>query len=340
MSSMPEAKAMREAEGFLFIGDPHLSSRRPGRRKDENFGQTVLRKIAFAIKIANERRLVPVFLGDMFDRPVEEDELLKTQLIRILRKSWTLPVSNVGNHDIRNAVLTDGDSLAVLAETGLIKVAAHSGAVETFLIGDKVMGLGATPYGQDAPTDARPFFGKVDTIIWLMHHDVAFENPYPGSMSPFAIAGCRMVINGHMHLRKKPIQVGKTYWFNPGNITRQAIDAIDHVPAVWSLTVDGRFEPIPIPHETAIFDLTGKLIDAISPGEEARKAATGKGKEETESAFVSLLKADSAMEMGKTDDGSVLLEEINEKLDRDQASADLRQIILSLHADVVEQAAA
>jgi len=342
MPDMPHAAGLREAEGFLFIGDPHLSSRRPGRRKDENFGQTVLRKIAFAIDTANERRLVPVFLGDMFDRPVEEDEQLKTQLIRILRKAWTLPISNVGNHDIRNAVLTDGDSLAVLAETGLIKVAAYSGAVETFRIGDKVIGMGATPYGQDAPTDARPFFGKVDTIVWLTHHDVAFENPYPGSMAPFAIAGCRMVVNGHMHLRKKPIQVGKTFWFNPGNITRQAIDAIDHVPCVSSLTVDGRFEAIPIPHETAIFDLTGKLIDAISPGEEAKSAAAAaSGEPETaESAFVSLLKADSAMEMGKTDDGSVLLEEINEKLDRDRASDDLRHLILALHSTVVEKAAA
>jgi len=340
MSGMHDAKTLREAEGFLFIGDPHLSSRRPGRRKDENFGQTVLRKIAFAIETANERRLVPVFLGDMFDRPVEEDELLKTQLIRILRKSWTLPISNVGNHDIRNAVLTDGDSLAVLAETGLLKVAAHSGAVETFRIGEKVIGIGATPYGQSPPTDARPFFGQVDTIVWLTHHDVAFENPYPGSMAPFAIAGCRMVVNGHMHLRKKPIQVGKTFWFNPGNITRQAIDSIDHVPAVWSLTVDGKFEPIPIPHETAIFDLTGKLIDAISPGEQSKEIEGEKDAAAVaESAFVSLLKADSAMEMGKTDDGSVLLEEIMEKLDRDRAGADLRSLILDLHATVVENAA-
>lgn len=332
---MSDGSNLREADGFLFIGDPHLSSRKPGRRKDADFGKTVLGKIDFAIMLANERRLVPVFLGDMFDRPVEEDERLKTQLVRILRKSWTTPVSNVGNHDIRNAVLTDGDSLAYLGETGLLKLAAHSGPVETFRIGTRTIALGATPYGQDAPTDARPFFGKVDSIVWLMHHDVAFESAYPGAMAPFAIAGCRLVINGHMHLKKKPIQVGGTLWCNPGNITRQAIDAIDHVPAVWALTSDGKFEPIAVPYEAASFDLTGKLIEAISPGEAKPTPAPG---EEPESAFVSLLRSDTAMEMGKTDDGSVILEEILEKLDRDRIGDDARGIILELHKAVVEAA--
>lgn len=333
---MDKASTMRSANGFLFIGDPHLSSRKPGRRKDENFGKTVLGKIEFAIETANQKKLIPVFLGDMFDRPVETDESLKTKLIRILRKAWTKPISNTGNHDINNAVLTDGDSLAVLAETGIIDVVVHSGAVETFLIGDKRIGLGATPYGQTPPTDARPMFRDADTIVWITHHDVAFENPYPGSMNPFEILGCRMVVNGHMHLRKKPIKVGRTVWLNPGNITRQAIDAIDHVPAVWSLTVDGRFEPIPVPMEKDIFDLTGKLIDAISPGEVPKlDNATVEGED---SVFISLLKADSSMEMKKTDDGSVVLEEIVEKLDRDKASNDVRHIVLDLHAAAMNPA--
>jgi predicted phosphodiesterase len=325
---MDSGKTTRAANGFLFIGDPHLSSRKPGRRKDEDFGRTVLGKIDFAIGVANEKMLIPVFLGDMFDRAVETDESLKTKLIRVLRKAWTKPVSNVGNHDIRNAVLTDGDSLALLAESGVIDVIAHSGAFETFQIGDKRIGLGGTPFGQTPPTDARNLFANVDTIVWLTHHDVAFENPYPGSMDAFEILGCRMVVNGHMHLRKKPIKVGRTVWLNPGNITRQAIDAIDHVPAVWSLTVDGRFEPIPIPTPSDIFDLTGKLIDAISPGEIAGSAVVSDG----DSAFVSLLSSDSAMEMAKTDDGSVVLEEIVDKLERDKSPKDVRHIVLELHA--------
>ena len=67
-----------KAGGLLFIGDPHLGSIKPGRRKDVDFGATVLGAVAQAIAVANARRLVPVFLGDIFDRPHEEDERLKT----------------------------------------------------------------------------------------------------------------------------------------------------------------------------------------------------------------------------------------------------------------------
>lgn len=324
---MPE---IREVEGILFVGDPHLSSRKPGRRRDESFPATVLAKIEFLIGACNERRLLPCFLGDMFDSAVEEDEQVKTRLARILRKSWTLPLSNVGNHDIRNAVLTDGDSLAFLAETGVIKVCAHSGAFETLRVGSKVVGLGATPYGQPIPTDARPYFGNVDQVVWLTHHDVAFENAYPGSMAPHAVAGCRLVVNGHMHLYKKPLKVGATVWFNPGNITRQAIDALEHEPAAYALTARGNLDKVAVPHERAIFDLTGKLIGAISPGEVPRKVA-----EDGDSAFVNLLKADSSLEMAKTDDGAVLLEEIEDKFARESTPKEVRDIILDLHSAAV-----
>lgn len=319
----------REVDGVLFIGDPHLSSRKPGRRKDGNFAATVLGKIEFLIDVCNERRLLPCFLGDMFDSAVEADEQLKTKLARILRRSWTLPISNVGNHDIRNAILTDGDTLAVLAETGVIKVCVHSGGFETVKVGDKTVGIGATPYGQSIPMDARPFFGKVDQIVWLTHHDVAFENAYPGSMAAQAMAGCRLVVNGHMHLYKKPLKVGGTVWFNPGNITRQAIDAIEHVPAAYALTAKGNLEKIEVPHEKAVFDLTGKLIGAVSPGEVSRET------EEQDSTFVNLLRADSSMEMVRSDDGSILLEEIADKFDREKTSREVRGIVMDLHAQAV-----
>lgn len=321
---------VREVGGLLFIGDPHLSSRKPGRRKDENFGATVLGKLEYLIDVCNDRRLLPVFLGDMFDTAVEADEQLKTKLVRILRRCWTLPISNVGNHDIRNALLTDGDTLAVIAESGVIKVCVHSGAFETVRIADKTVGIGATPYGQDFPVDARPYFGKVDQIIWLTHHDIAFENPYPGSVAPQAIAGCKLVVNGHMHLYKRPMKAGGTIWFNPGNITRQAIDAIEHEPAAYALLAAGNLEKVVVPHEKAVFDLTGKLVGAISPGEAPREEP-----EDGESAFVSLLKAGSSMEMVRSDDGSILLEEIEDKFSRESTSAEVRSIILSLHAEAV-----
>lgn len=324
-------ETIREVDGLLFIGDPHLSSKKPGRRKDRNFSLTVLKKIEYVISLCNERKFVPCFLGDMFDEAVEKDEALKTKLIRILRQSWTTPISNVGNHDKINDTLTDSDTLAIIAESGVLNVCTKAGAFETFKIGDKIVGVGATPYGQSFPTDARPFFGPVDQIIWLTHHDVAFENPYPGSVAPQAIIGCRLVVNGHMHLRKNVVKANNTVWFNPGNITRQHVDAIDHEPAVFALTTKGGLEKFTIPHEKIIFDLTGKLIDAISPGE----VPSSETNKDFDSAFVNLLNANSSMEMAKSDDGSILLEDIKDKFAREKTSEDVQGIVLDLLSKAV-----
>ncbi len=322
-----------ECNGVMFIGDPHVSSRKPGRRKDSDFGATVIGKIRFLLEYCNERKIVPVFLGDMYDTPYEPDEALKTKLLRTLRTSWTTPLANVGNHDIKNAVLTDGDSLSYLAEAGGLKLNAYAGALATLKVGGKTWGIGATPYGQDFPTDARHFFAGVDMIVWLTHHDLAFEDAYPGSVPPPEIKGCKLVVNGHMHLRKKTKKVGETVVFNPGNITRQFMDAIEHDPAAFVLTAEGKLEKVSIPHERAIFDLTGQLIHSISPGE--AKAAKAKDAdaalELADSAFVTMLTADSAMEMGQSDDGSIILEEIMDKLDREKSPADVRDYMLELH---------
>lgn len=324
---------MRKANGLLYIGDPHVSSRKPGRRRDEDYAARILGKVEFAISVANERKLIPVFLGDMHDSAVETDEGVKTRLIRILCGSWTTPIANVGNHDIRNTTLTTGDTLKMYAEAGVLIVADKSGPVETVVlsdetVGDKIVGIGATPYGQSWPTDARPLFGDVDAIIWLTHHDIAFESPYPGSIAPTAIAGCRLVVNGHIHLYKKPVRVLKTLWMNPGNITRQSVDTMEHEPAVWELTADSKFNKISIPHEKGVFDLTGKLVDPIMQGQVDEQATETLA----ESEFVSLLSADTPMEMNKSDDGSILMEEIEDKFDRENTPPEVKKLILELHA--------
>ena len=335
---IPHEMTMRECDGLAFIGDPHVCSLKPGyrfgRRTDKDYPETILAKLRFVIDHCNEHRLVPVFLGDMYDSPVEPDESIKTRLLRLLRSSWTQPVSNVGNHDIRNQVLTDGDSLKYLEEAGAIRLAVYSGTLDTFVIGDKTVALGATPYGQEIPTDARQYFPEVDSIIWLTHHDLAFEGAYPGAQDLRQIRGCKLAVNGHMHIEKPVRKAGETNWFNPGNIVRQAVDAIEHVPGFTVLGTDGRLRKVVIPHEKAVFDLTGKLIDSISPGEAPREP-----EQDADSVFVSMLEANSSMEMGKTSDGSILMEDIQAKFERDNTNPFVRHIVLSVHRRSLENAA-
>ena len=320
-----------QCNGVLVIGDPHVGSRRPGRRKDAVWPQAVLGKLERCVTIANERQLAVVILGDLFDRPVETDEALKNQLIRVLKGFRHRPIVNVGNHDIQHTMLTDSDSLALLGLCDVVDVIATSAPVTEFQIGTRRIGIGMTPYGQTIPTDARGSFAGVDLHAWFTHHDIAFDGGYPGAVPPFAVEGCDVLINGHIHKTQKSVLAGRTRWMNPGNITRQSVDLVDHVPRAWILDGSGALEPQALPFENNVFDLTGRVVEAADGSDVAR---------EVESAFVTLLQAESSTELKRSGDGSIVRDEIEAKFAADDTSDAVRAIVRSLLGEAVERHAA
>ena len=320
-----------QCNGVLVIGDPHVGSRRPGRRKDAVWPQAVLGKLERCVTIANERQLAVVILGDLFDRPVETDEALKNQLIRVLKGFRHRPIVNVGNHDIQHTMLTDSDSLALLGLCDVVDVIATSAPVTEFQIGARRIGIGMTPYGQTIPTDARGSFAGVDLHAWFTHHDIAFNGGYPGAVPPFAVEGCDVLINGHIHKTQKSVLAGRTRWMNPGNITRQSVDLVDHVPRAWILDGSGALEPQALPFENNVFDLTGRVVEAADGSDVAR---------EVESAFVTLLQAESSTELKRSGDGSIVRDEIEAKFAADDTSVAVRAIVRSLLGEAVERHAA
>lgn len=320
-----------QCNGVLVIGDPHVGSRRPGRRKDAVWPQAVLGKLERCVAIANERQLAVVILGDLFDRPVETDEALKNQLIRVLKGFRHRPIVNVGNHDIQHTMLTDSDSLALLGLCDVVDAVATSAPVTEFQIGARRIGIGMTPYGQTIPTDARGSFAGVDLHAWFTHHDIAFDGGYPGAVPPFAVEGCDVLINGHIHKTQKSVLAGRTRWMNPGNITRQSVDLVDHVPRAWILDGSGALEPQALPFENNVFDLTGRVVEAADGSDVAR---------EVESAFVTLLQAESSTELKRSGDGSIVRDEIEAKFAADDTSDAVRAIVRSLLGEAVERHAA
>lgn len=309
--------------GLLVIGDPHVSSRRPGRRKDPDWPAAILAKLEACVAIANARDLLPVLLGDLFDRPVEPDVALVSRLVRLLRGFRHRPLANVGNHDVAHARLSDGDSLALLALADVLDVAAEAGPVAEAIVAGRRLRLGMTPWGEDLP---RAVDGEgADAVVWFTHHDVAFAGAaYPGAVPPHAVAGCALVVNGHVHRRHAPQRAGETVWANPGAITRGSVDLIDHVPAAWILAGDLSLTPESLPHAADVFDLTGRLVPAA--------ASAG---EPVESAFVSLLGAESATDMARSDDGSLLAEEAEAKFAREDTPEPVRAAVRSLLAEAV-----
>lgn len=307
--------------GLLVIGDPHVSSRRPGRRKDPDWPAPILAKLEHCVALANERDLAPVLLGDLFERPVEPDESLKSRLIRILKGFRHRPLANVGNHDIRHTRLSDGDSLAMLAVSDVLDAVPEAGPAAHYRVEGRVLGLGATPFGQAIPTDVRGLFAGTDAVVWLTHHDLAFGTGYPGAVPPEPITGCALAVNGHVHKRHAPLRVGETLWFNPGNITRGSIDLIDHVPAAFVLSGDLSLAEERLPFAADVFDLTGRQV-AADPSPEA----IGR----IESAFVSLLQAETTTDLARSDDGALIREEIEAKFSRDETPEPVRAAIRSL----------
>jgi predicted phosphodiesterase len=321
---------IRSFDCLILIGDIHLSSARPGRRKenDAEFSAKILGKVEQAVEIANRLNGLPILLGDVFDKPIEPEEALKTKLIRILRKARHRPIVNVGNHDKVNTTLSDGDSLAFFGESGIVDLIRTSGPVETVLLGGTPVGIGGTPHDQEIPTDVTGMFPDAKGVVWITHHDLGFEGAYPGAEELFEMKGCSLVVNGHMHLLKPPVRVGRTNWFNPGSLTRCAIDAIHHAPSVWKFTLGDGLERIEIQHDKDVFDLTGRLVKAQGP-DKAKVAA------DRESAFVELLKNESGVDLARSADGSLLREQIEEKFRREGTSPEVQVAILNLLRRVV-----
>lgn len=318
-------------QGVLIIGDPHVGSRRPGRRKDEVWPQPVLAKLERCVSIANERRLAAVILGDLFDRPVEPDEALKSRLIRILKGFDLRPLVNVGNHDIQHTVLTDNDTLALLGLCDVVDVVSASSPVIELQMPGRHVGIGMTPFGQDIPNDVRGAFSGVDLQAWFTHHDIAFDSSYPGAVTPFAVEGCELLVNGHIHKTQKAVAAGRTRWMNPGNITRQSVDLADHVPRAWIFDGSGELEAQELPFEQNVFDLTGRLIEAADGDTVARAV---------ESAFVTLLQAEMPTELKRSGDGAIVRDEIEARFADDNTPDAVQAVVRSLLAEAVERHAA
>jgi predicted phosphodiesterase len=338
--------------GVLFIGDPHVFSGTPGRRLDPCFHATVCRKLSHAARICRERNLYPIILGDLLHKQDDEDARMLVLLARALREFPVPPLTIVGNHDKKGQELTDANPLLYLGETAQIRLlneAGFQGRLRLHGLDGKthIVAIGGTPYGAMLPTDLVRAFGAqrhndiaktlgADSTLWLTHEDLAFDGAYPGALPLFELAGVDMVVNGHMHGTKKPVKQGRTTWYNPGNITRLALDMADHVPTVWewSPSLDAGMpsstgETVPglvghvLDHQTPdrVFDFTG------THAAEALRTSANQGGE-ISSQFVAELLSDTRER--RTDEAVFLREIMRPMLSASKApdSAKLRLVHL------------
>ncbi len=232
-------------EGILFIGDPHVAAFPPGHRLDD-YGNTVIEKLAFCLQVALEQKCLPIILGDLFHVPRNNPNHLMVDLIELFRtaKPWVL----VGNHDKHEARLTRDVSLYLLHAAGSIRLISLPGPVASLGIGGKRILVGASPDWTPIPRQVNR--EGHDFVIWLSHHDLVLPGFERGRIQPREIPGVDLVVNGHIHTPKPPHKRGETTWFNPGSIVRITRSHISRTlrPAI-ALWRPDSLEILEVPHE-------------------------------------------------------------------------------------------
>ena len=215
-SAVPEV----QGKGFLFVADPHVADDPPGDRVG-NYRKQILAKLRFCLRKAREHNLIPIFLGDLLHVPVGNSPSLLQELDKVLKPHvpWVL----VGNHDkhLGAQTITPDVSLMHLHLSGAIHLIARPGAVLTLETGGQKVLLGASPDGYALPSSVN---GPKDTLVmWISHHNVAFEDFQDKPVPMVEIPGVHWVINGHIHRPQPSATRGMTRWANPGNITRLSL---------------------------------------------------------------------------------------------------------------------
>lgn len=325
---MHTEKPVFQPKGFLFLGDPHVSSERIGRRKDD-YTSSVLDKLSAAAKMCEQLQLLPVITGDLMHRNDDNDVRMLNRLIRALKAFPVTPIVLEGNHDRELATLSDYDVLMLLSQTGVVQLTGE-GEVGQFLFegAAEPVRLWACPYGSELPTELPAFEGKT---LLLTHHDMAFGSAYPGAAPLSFIKNCDMVVNGHMHDTKESVLVGYTWWHNPGNIEPLSVDLASHIPKAWEWRPDMPVTALQgheLPHGTDLFDLAGLEVKASDA--DAAVAALP----DVESQFVQMLNEQTQNEAAKTSDKSVLVEDLSTVLSVQNAPEAVRKLMFALAAGV------
>ncbi|MCX5690227.1 MAG: metallophosphoesterase [Planctomycetota bacterium] len=245
-----------EYAGVLFIGDPHLTSRVPGYRRDE-YPTVILEKLEWCLTYATQENLLPAILGDLFHYPRDNANWLLARTINLLSQTRVLGI--FGNHDYNDATLREDDSFSVVDAAGVLErvdVRPWTGT-----LGGRPAVIGGSSHGRKFP-DAFDRPSPDALVFWMTHHDLLIPGyEEAGRVKPRDIAGIDAVINGHIHRNLADVRCGQTLYLTPGNIARvnRSDASAQHTPCVLRVDVTtqaaGDGQPgwtctrVPVPHK-------------------------------------------------------------------------------------------
>ena len=243
--------------GLLVIGDPHIEGRQPGFRKDD-FPEVILNKVQWCLEYAKTNRLLPTFLGDLFDKPRDNPTWMMGRLIEMMSRVPSIGI--YGNHDCAETSLNENDSLSILIKAGCLRLVDESSPWRGTM-NDRSVFVGGSSYRQPIPvefeikaTRKRTLFDNDPFVVWLTHHDIDIAGYENGRFKPHEIENVNLLINGHIHRRLESVKAGTTTWRTPGNISRRSRSEAckEHVPTVLRIDVgleSHTITDIEVPHQ-------------------------------------------------------------------------------------------
>lgn len=215
----------------ILTSDWHLRETHPICRTDDFFA-TQWRKVKFVADLQARHQCPVLHAGDLYDYWKPSPHLLSLTMQSLPHKFMTA----YGQHDLPQ------HSLALAHKCGVYALEC-AGAVQ----------IAGFHYGE-TPTNSR--FLVIDNRVILLWHKMVWTGklPYPGCLDVPALdildkyTECDMIISGDNH---KPFVVEDSgrLLVNPGSLSRQTSDQIDHEPRVYlwfadTNTVDAVYIPI------------------------------------------------------------------------------------------------
>lgn len=305
--------------GLLFIGDPLLSTTRPGRRKDDDFLGVISEKLLYCLNLAKEKNLQPIILGGLTNRTFEIKVL--SRLMEVIKGHNPYVLASKQDFIKGKEELNPNSTAGILSLSGMATVIVHTGLSGIINISNGKNGpLNISLYSvmEDGviPSSITSISDDCMNII-ISRCEVSNGTEESSGTIPHEIDNCALIVSGN---NKLPINCGdeiNTTWLVPGPLARTESSQDSMEPTVWSWTPGtGLFAHI-IPHQASVMDTTGLTSEKIQ-------------EVYTNSQFATLLR-EEARSASSTDESKDLLEEeIKKLLSEKEVRLESREIVYEL----------